>query len=289
MSHIDKESASHLLVRLHARTDTIAAFKRSRLDPRFFRFRASQVDRNEPVNMTVSEPAKTVDHYDERMAAALEAKTPLEEVKFDEVDVNVHVHRSDRQLDQSGDHSSWKRRTILVFLVLVIGLIAAAAVLAVLLEGRGDDASTGNTSSLNLTQFAEEIPQYSREAAQRNSSSPQALALAFVQSTASSYDSFRLKQRYALSVLNYSTSLADVELEGENECDWFWQPKFDYILETTWDQNHEICDTDKRYLLLVLDNALSFGVIPAELEMLTNLKYLNLARNPVTGNIPRQL
>jgi hypothetical protein len=246
--------------------------------------------------MLSPEPAKTLD--ESRIFAALETETPIEEVKYDEVDEPTDLTNKDskRKPFHEMRRCQGRRRTVwgISLSVLVVGLVIATSLLAIFLQQKESSQTSDNTtnSSFDLEQFAKNhIPAYSWEAAQIGNS-PQAQALAFINATASLYPTYRLQQRYSLAVLHYSTSFSARDGTGpkeENECEWFWYPGGNAILEATWSEDRSKCTNDSRYLILGLEDAALNGTIPKELEMLSDLRYLNFAKNFLTGPVPSEL
>jgi hypothetical protein len=234
--------------------------------------------------MTRPESTKTVASRDEeRIIAAVEAATPIHEVKYDEAEdpTTLSIDRQQRP-DGRPKPNFWKCRKVTVCIVftLSVGLIVAAAMLAVLLRRNKAGADFD---------IEEYIPKYSLEAARRNSTSPQARALAFINATSSAYPPYRLRQRYALAVLYFSGSVDDESaLKDENECKWFSGPSVDAVLEGTWGEGRDICSKDGRYSILVLAESSWNGTIPSELEMLDRLQYLSM-RHVAAGSIPTEL
>jgi hypothetical protein len=213
-----------------------------------------------------------------RIVSAIESPTHVQSVTFDEAD------GEDSQIKDGSSHGCISRKRVVWVLLFVVVLTIVVTPLAIFLPEK----------PFNIDQFAEnEIPSYSREAARRNTTSPQAKALKLIQDTASSSSlpKQRLRQRYALAVLYYSAvALSDSAgiLEQENECDWFKLPDA-VSLQASWDGNQSICDEDKQYLMLVLGGGLVKGTVPAELEMLTRLRYLKLGVSGSVGTLPPQL
>jgi hypothetical protein len=246
---------------------------------------------------------KTMDDYQESIPLPA-LGTPVKDVKFDEVVAN-DLKRPKRctwhnRFRQARNHSS---RTLIVTACAVVGcilvVIVVVALLLVLLPARKTSVPSmmdQNDGRFDLKQFAEmNIPSYSYQAAQRSATSPQARALAFINATGSSYGIYRLKQRYALAVLYYSTHLGDNAqqqaefLSDDNECNWFWRPDIDLILQTSGAESRDICTEDHRYLTLAIVGGDVNGTIPAELEMLADLRYLNLGVSSVRGPVPPEL
>jgi hypothetical protein len=218
------------------------------------------------------------------------AETPVEDVKFDEPD---EPYQQPREEDRT-----FSRKCILVVSGLALGLIVIVTSLILLVnqkdnstESKSEPSPPGNATSapFDIEQFAKaHIPRYSWEVALRNRTSPQARALEFINSTATPTDPiYRLKQRYALSVLYFSTSLSidnGTALQNTiDECDWFRFPGIDDVFQIPR------CTNDSRYVDLRLENIALHGTIPSELGMLTDLKNLSLSGNYFHGTVPSEL
>jgi hypothetical protein len=247
--------------------------------------------------MTVMSPesSKTVaSHEDEaRIAASLAAKTPVQQVQFDEQVGSAKVLSF--RIVRSQCNWSSPKRPIWAACAFLVGWIVLAAVLASILPRNNNvteaprPAETlpkhASNSSFTIDMFAETfIPKYSWEIAQRDENSPQAQALAFINATLSLYPSYRLQQRYALAVLYYSTSLSHIDsgaFGDDNECNWFGN--------STLRENGDTCTSDKRYLVLTVDQRRVNGTIPPELEILSDLKCLNFSGTSLRGTIPPEL
>jgi hypothetical protein len=109
-------------------------------------------------------------------------------------------------------------------------------------------------------EFMASLPPYSLQLAETNSSSPQAKAIAWTMNHPQ-YPLYRLKQRYALAVLYYSTNGESWVRDGgwllnDNECRW------------------GSCGKSFRVSVLSLDHDGFDGYLPTELELLTDLKYM---------------
>jgi hypothetical protein len=222
-----------------------------------------------------------------RMLQCLEAETPIQDVKIDAIE----EEDKDPPIEDTPPNR-WRSRKCIVLasLFFVSFITAAATLLTVFLSKKRSSPSFSAT----VKQFGENhIPPYSWEAAQRDSSSPQAKALHFIGATLDAADPVdRLQQQYALAVLYYSAVASSDSagiLEQENECDWFSYADRDFVLQSTWDGNRSICDDRNRYLLLTLAGSTVDGTIPRELDMLTKLQYINLRDSAVRGTVPTEL
>jgi hypothetical protein len=213
-----------------------------------------------------------------RIVAALETQTHIENVTFDEAGVDSPVN-----LEPSSHWCSRKRFFLAAAFSILI--IAVAASLAVILP----DKSTQNDTTINITQFKEDIPPYSLQVAERDSSSPQAKALQFISTTRlGAYNASRLLQRYALAVLYYSMFYGD-RPNQEDECQWFERVDFSDDVQPAWDGNSTVCNDAKQCLFLVAVGGRGNGTIPGEVEMLTALRYLRLRARATVGTVPPQL
>jgi hypothetical protein len=226
----------------------------------------------------MNESAKTTSWGpdESHILSSLEAETPIQDVKIDELD-------GEDARSEIKPSSGWRSRKC-AFLTSIVAIIVVTP-LTILLPKK----SSRSSSPFNITQFAEShIPPYSREAADRDSSSPQAKALSLINATASAADPIdRVQQRYALAVLYYSTapSAAGRGIKDENECYWFNDADPDLI---TWDGSNN-CDSSDQYLLLVLTGSSLTDTIPREVGMLTALQYLNFRGSSIHGTVPTEL
>jgi hypothetical protein len=220
-----------------------------------------------------------------RIWSSLEAETPIEDVKIDELDSGDDTRKEKKTSSRSRSRTCVVSASVLIIIVLIV-LITP---LAILLPENRSPASL----PINVTQFAEKhIPPYSRAAADRDSSTPQAKALKFISSTSSAADPIhRVQQRYALVVLYYSTAPSGdgSAIKDADECDWFRYEDRDSVLQSTWDGSRSICDGSNRYLLLALDGDTVDGTIPRELDMLSTLQYINFRGSAVHGTVPTEL
>jgi hypothetical protein len=117
-----------------------------------------------------------------------------------------------------------------------------------------------NPPIATMKQFMRSLPPYSLQLAQNNSSSPQAKALAWTMNH-SQYPLYRLKQRYALAVLYYSTngeSWVDNSRWLSDSYEWYWYPG-------------SAAKNFRSSGLSLANNGLD-GSLPTELELLTDLE-----------------
>jgi hypothetical protein len=219
---------------------------------------------------------------------ALEAETPVQDVKFDELDdPATDRYKRTNKLSQHGPCN--RGRSCVACALGLVVVIIAATLLSVLLPR--------STTPFNVDQFGQaHLPPYSWEAAKNSKQSPQAQALEVIRATASAADPiYRLKQRYALAVLYFSTvSLAGddndrARLSDANECNWLLFPDIDTVLQSSWGRKADVCTRDKRLQLLVLQGDSVNGTIPREIDMLSDLLYINLGKSSVHGAVPTQL
>jgi hypothetical protein len=148
---------------------------------------------------------------------------------------------------------------------------------------------TAAPSSSVVNQFLSGLPAYSVDLAENDPDSPQAKALAWLDSDPQYHDYrhvYRLNQRYALAVFYYSTdgeswTNKDGWLSDDNECTWY---------VSSWDSLDSVCGDSSRLLVLSSfgSNDLN-GSIPRELELLTNLEIMYLRSYALSGTIPTEL
>jgi hypothetical protein len=133
---------------------------------------------------------------------------------------------------------------------------------------------TGAPLSVAANQFLSGLPAYSMELAKRDANSSQAKALAWIQKDQmfNEHELYRLNQRYALAVLYYSTQgdswkIPSGWVSDDDECDWY----------TSWtgEDGFQVCDANRMTGLFLEDNGLR-GTLPAELELMTDLRFIQL-------------
>ena len=150
------------------------------------------------------------------------------------------------------------------------------------------ERTSSPTGLSNLFDFLQRISPDGGGALQ-NSSSPQYKAYQWLagNSNLASYPAFRLRQRYSLATLYYSTNgdgwtTKTLWLSNENECLWF-----------TRVGRQPVCGQDSLFQRLNLYYNNLFGTIPPELSLLSNsLESINLAGGPkrfLVGNVPTEL
>jgi hypothetical protein len=120
-----------------------------------------------------------------------------------------------------------------------------------------------------MEEFMASLPPYSLQVAETNSSSPQAKALGWTMNY-SQYPLYRLKQRYALAVLHYSTTSVSWDLRQSNERLW------------------SSCGKHSRVSSLIYSHTGFYGSLPTELELLTDLEYM-VFDNTMSGMIHSEL
>jgi hypothetical protein len=229
----------------------------------------------------------------------------------------------------AGTHGNTNRPKAIVLCIVVslIVMLATGLLLGLLLPGANEDDAptatrpaqddglidttpvasptflngTANASAIEMS-FEEYagtfLPSYSLELALANASSPQRRALAWLNRTSQNqtYEIYRLRQRYALAVFFYSTSGDDSPwyrrkgwLVHPNECQWSLPSGSpDWWIANTTDYQH--CTSDHRYTTLYLPENNFIGTIPAELELLRDLKVLDVFFTELTQwAIPTQM
>jgi hypothetical protein len=146
-----------------------------------------------------------------------------------------------------------------------------------------------------VDQFLSGLPPYSMDLAEGDPDSAQAKALVWLESDPqyTDYELHRLNQRYALAVLFYSTNDYYYYYHGDswwdssgwmsngNECTWY-----QYNEDGTEDDNS--CTESSRLSALNVWGHMH-GSIPAELELLTDVEYMRLSGEALSGTIPSEL
>jgi hypothetical protein len=145
-------------------------------------------------------------------------------------------------------------------------------------------------------QFLNGLPAYSINLAENDADSAQAKALAWLKNDPQYHyygHVYRLNQRYALAVFYYSTNdyyyyyhgdpwwNNSEWLSNDNECTWY-----QYNDDGTEDDNS--CTESSRLSALSIWGSMA-GSIPAELELLTDVEYMRLSGELLSGTIPSEL
>jgi Leucine Rich Repeat len=192
------------------------------------------------------------------------------------------------------------QRLLLIVIVVLLGIIGV--VVGFWLHGdseevprvEADDAAAPNTTIIapNETEdstieiFERDLPRYSRNyLADRRS--PQARALAFLRQDPllATYSKSRRLTRFALAVLYHS--LHQDAGEWKIETNWLTNAS-----ECTWystSKNESTCNAAKGMNALALRENNLIGMLPAELELLAELQFVDLAKNVIRGSIPTQI
>jgi hypothetical protein len=222
--------------------------------------------------MTTPRPAKQVaDPREARIWAALEIETPIQHVTIDEASEPSHSVSAQVQTLEDKDGSVWrrarrevgKRKCTWLFVILAVVSVTLGTVLP-----QKNSSSPHEARIDSLETFKSRLPAYSLNTAQTNASSPQAKALAWLQND-SDYELYRLNQRYALGVLYYSTNMGN------------WSGALSWMSDTnecTWGPQGQICDESSRLLTLSFSEDDLVGLVPKELELLTDLQTLQFSR-----------
>jgi hypothetical protein len=259
--------------------------------------------------MATAHPPISVDQCEVRTLEALELETPIEHVTYDEAICPSHdlVRLSEAvggtsvwrlfQTSHSPEQNEGIKRKHKWVIVFVVILVAVSVNLGSLLGLKvADSGSQGPGSFVTpMGEFMRNLPAYSLKMAQENASSPQAMALMWLQDDGD-YELFRLNQRYSLGVLYYSmkgdwrnSSLG--WMSNSSECGWRTSAR-------EWN-----CDELSRLLHLDIGGVAITGSLPRELELLTDLqsleftekyseKYCSLAEkncSVLSGSIPSEL
>jgi hypothetical protein len=261
-------------------------------------------------------PVKTVDRSEARIWAALESETPIQLVTFDEAnEPGCDGNHESRVSEGEGgglrgsygtSHSTLQheviKRKYKCLLLFAASLVVVSVGLGVFLGVKGKDSpsSPPKTTATLMDEFRSQLPSYSLELAKANASSPQAMALAWLERD-SEYELYRLIQRYALGVLYYSTNIQFWNaslgwLTNISECAWEGLGDSDLVgfCSNCTDLGSEICDETSHLLALVFVGDAGgellelSGSIPRELELLTDLRKLGV-HGVVSGSIYSEL
>jgi hypothetical protein len=184
---------------------------------------------------------------------------------------------SANEIDPFISPNSRKNVTFLLVIAALLGVIGL--LLGLLLDSRKNEKTT-------LEVFIRsELPDYSREAIAADENSPQSKVVEFLEQDPQldSYRAYRRLQRFALAVFYYDLNQSrawrnsSLWMSYSSECDWY-----------STRRNETCAPEDLLVALSLRDNILS-GTIPAEIALLTNLKYLELSGNDIRGTIPREI
>jgi hypothetical protein len=241
--------------------------------------------------MATNPMAKTVDPSEARIWAALESETTIQQVTYDEANASAHGRQpglvSGREsgayrqnLWEKYEVVKRKYKWLTFFVVILVAIsVALGSILGLNAKDSPSSAPTSQPTFLSMDDFKRGLPAYSLKMAQINASSPQAKALAWLQSD-NDYELYRLNQRYALGVLFYSTNIGKWSssrswMSKASECAWYT------------DSDGPICDELSRLTALVLLNSDEGfeGSIPRELGLLTDLKKLQFPRTRLSAPI----
>jgi hypothetical protein len=186
------------------------------------------------------------------------------------------------------------RNRIILGILLVVAIVGVSVGVVLFKNGKENETTAERptpTIPSVVNEFLKGLPPYSKELASTNASSPQAKALAWLE-TDTQYNDYRyvyrLNQRYVMAVLYYSFGERYIVegdswwnsprwLSNDNECTWINQPQ---------DQNS--CTEASRMSGLDLRGYMD-GSIPAELELLTDVECMGLAGIALSGVIPSEL
>jgi hypothetical protein len=202
-------------------------------------------------------------------------------VEPEALNVVIDGHTSPDDFLDEGRRKQWLYRV----LVAMSAFVVISVTLSVSLGLTGRDSrptqppSSAPTSSV-VTEFMNSFPSYSMELAKNDSDSAQTRALTWLQGDPlyNEYELYRLYQRYALAVLYYATDGAYWNsnrgwMSNASECSWYTA------------LNGDICGKSSRLLKLNLDSNRLDGSIPTELELLTDLEYMGLWDDTLSGTI----
>jgi hypothetical protein len=175
-----------------------------------------------------------------------------------------------------------RNRIILAIMLLAMVIVAVSVGIAIPTRGDGksslpERSTTSPTAppsgSSIVDQFLGGLPFYSVLQAKSNASSSQAKALAWLQTDPhfSTFELYRLHQRYALAVFYYSTNgeawfNSTGWLSNTSECTWYMDT------DTFQNVTEDVCEEASHLSLFSLRYNGLAGSIPKELELLTNLQ-----------------
>jgi hypothetical protein len=200
--------------------------------------------------------------------------------------LNVVIDGTDEERNQ------WRPRVLLAVSALVVVSVALGVTFGLTANKNSPPAlslSSAPTSSV-VNEFLDGLPTYSLELASTNVSSPQAKALTWLRADPqyNEYDLYRLYQRYALAVLYFSTNATYWNnnrgwLLNDNKCSW-------YQYNNSHDRDDDnFCVKASRLSVLDLGENNLDGTIPTELELLTDVEYMYLSGETLSGAIHSQL
>ena len=216
--------------------------------------------------------------------------------------------------DRPKEPQATNRNKTIVFLLVLIIIAAIGLGIAFAIGSKKDDPqveafrkkpSNDTTFTAKQKRLLSLLPQDSVRAATASSTSPQALALAWLQQDPTPTDYYsndRLLQRYALATLFHATSGNDTWVSKQNwldhkipECQWYTKADFAMIstFSTFYDGYFQTfvpprdgpCDENDLLQHLWLDSNNLDGSIPDELYLMTWLKTLSFGYNKLQGYI----
>jgi hypothetical protein len=175
-----------------------------------------------------------------------------------------------------------------VLVVVAVGVMIAVVLLGITLMKDDTSPVVGGPSHDIDEILSYLLPSDSLKVARSNSSSPQAKALAWLRndSQPNEYGHDRLRQRYALAVLFYSTNGEVWKdstgwLSNASECTWH--------IDVEGAPSDQSCVEGSRFSALQFMGNGLVGSLPTELELLSDLRYLVLWEPRLSVAIPPEL
>lgn len=260
-------------------------------------------ERESTSSLTVAHPVEGLDvHPDGDLPLAIEVEQPT-------------------GIDENSEALARRRRkeTWMVFgyaCIFLTGTVGFAILLTLLLPSKEDETTGSKDTIVSTSTLAPSLswksetlasfPDYTVQAL-KDSDSPQYKAFQWLMNDPSkeTYPEWRLKQRFSLATLYYSTGGTkwvnnDLWLSySHNECRWYGSDSFDvfdpnatYIELSHANACEEDADASEtigvyRHLWLRTNNLR--GSIPSELFWLTSLRSINLDTNALTSSIPTHI
>jgi hypothetical protein len=250
-------------------------------------FSRSQSDRNTSGVSSRTVSVSTIPTTESQFVLA--ATLVAESVEFQKAQRNLLSIPRATEVDPSKLSSSTRVRRRLLAVMTLLGLAGLITLGAVL-----GTAKNNKNQGLTFVEFRDSY--LSRESAQRaqeDPQSPQARALAWMESESPSLLPWQMQQRYALAVLFYTWQGEGWAnntgwLSPDHECDWFYQ--LDVEARSNRNNTHRtICNAERRYVRLALAGNELNGTIPPELMLLADLQSIELPGNSLYGTLPTTL
>jgi hypothetical protein len=250
-------------------------------------FSRSQSDRNTSGVSSRTVSVSTIPTTESQFVLA--ATLVAESVEFLKAQRNLLSIPRATEVDPSQVSSSTRVRRRLLAVMALLGLVGLITLGAVL-----GTAKNHKNQGLSFAEFRDSyLAHGSAQRAQEDPQSPQARALAWMESESPSLLAWQMQQRYALAVLFYTWQGEGWTnntgwLSPDHECDWFYQ--LDVEARSNRNNTHRtICNAERRYVRLALAGNQLNGTIPPELTLLADLQSIELPGNSLYGTLPTTL